>query len=153
MLRSVEFASALNSGADHMWASHTLFEAETIAIGLPRQPPFFLSSLRKVSLLMLNLDLSTSVLLLQALFATETFAMGLNMPARTVVFTAMMKWDGETNRFMSSGEYIQMSGRAGRRGKDDRGMCIMMIDEKMEAANCRQGFLSLLTCHLMGQLH
>ncbi len=63
--------------------------------------------------------------------------MGLNMPARTVVFTAMEKWDGETNRFMSSGEYIQMSGRAGRRGKDDRGMCIMMIDDKMDAASCR----------------
>lgn len=74
---------------------------------------------------------------LQALFATETFAMGLNMPARTVVFTAMNKWDGEAHRFMSSGEYIQMSGRAGRRGKDDRGMCIMMIDEKMDAATCR----------------
>ncbi|EIE19880.1 HUA enhancer 2 [Coccomyxa subellipsoidea C-169] len=75
--------------------------------------------------------------LIKALFATETFAMGLNMPARTVVFTAMEKWDGETNRFMSSGEYIQMSGRAGRRGKDDRGMCIMMIDDKMDAASCR----------------
>ncbi len=34
----------------------------------------------------------------QVLFATETFAMGLNMPARTVVFTAMRKWDGEQNR-------------------------------------------------------
>lgn len=73
----------------------------------------------------------------QALFATETFAMGVNMPARTVVFTAMNKWDGEAHRFMSSGEYIQMSGRAGRRGKDDRGMCIMMIDENMDAATCR----------------
>ena len=46
--------------------------------------------------------------LLQVLFATETFAMGLNMPARTVVFTAMSKWDGEANRWMSSGEYIQV---------------------------------------------
>jgi ATP-dependent RNA helicase DOB1 len=63
--------------------------------------------------------------------------MGLNMPARTVVFTAMTKWDGEANRAMTSGEYIQMSGRAGRRGKDARGMCIMMIDDKMDAATCR----------------
>lgn len=46
----------------------------------------------------------------QVLFATETFAMGLNMPARTVVFTAMRKWDGEQNRFMHSGEYIQVRG-------------------------------------------
>lgn len=45
---------------------------------------------------------------LQVLFATETFAMGLNMPARTVVFTALRKWDGIQNRLMSSGEYIQV---------------------------------------------
>ncbi|KAF3437280.1 hypothetical protein FNV43_RR20033 [Rhamnella rubrinervis] len=70
--------------------------------------------------------------LVKALFATETFAMGLNMPAKTVVFTAVKKWDGDSHRYIGSGEYIQMSGRAGRRGKDDRGICIIMIDEKME---------------------
>ena len=73
----------------------------------------------------------------QALFATETFAMGLNMPARTVVFTAMQKWDGSAHRWMDSGEYIQMSGRAGRRGKDDKGVCIMVVDDKMDADTCR----------------
>ncbi|XP_065880793.1 DExH-box ATP-dependent RNA helicase DExH10 [Euphorbia lathyris] len=70
--------------------------------------------------------------LVKALFATETFAMGLNMPAKTVVFTAVKKWDGDSHRYIGSGEYIQMSGRAGRRGKDDRGICIIMIDEQME---------------------
>uniref|UniRef100_A0ACD6AHF9 Uncharacterized protein n=1 Tax=Avena sativa TaxID=4498 RepID=A0ACD6AHF9_AVESA len=70
--------------------------------------------------------------LVKALFATETFAMGLNMPAKTVVFTSVKKWDGDSNRYIGSGEYIQMSGRAGRRGKDDRGICVIMIDEKME---------------------
>ncbi|XP_006662774.2 DExH-box ATP-dependent RNA helicase DExH10 [Oryza brachyantha] len=70
--------------------------------------------------------------LVKALFATETFAMGLNMPAKTVVFTSVKKWDGDTNRYIASGEYIQMSGRAGRRGKDERGICVIMIDEKME---------------------
>ncbi|OVA19288.1 Helicase [Macleaya cordata] len=70
--------------------------------------------------------------LVKALFATETFAMGLNMPAKTVVFTSVKKWDGDSHRFIGSGEYIQMSGRAGRRGKDERGICIIMIDEKME---------------------
>ncbi|ESR56611.1 hypothetical protein CICLE_v10018695mg [Citrus x clementina] len=70
--------------------------------------------------------------LVKALFATETFAMGLNMPAKTVVFTAVKKWDGDSHRYIGSGEYIQMSGRAGRRGKDDRGICIIMVDEQME---------------------
>ncbi|KAF6167318.1 hypothetical protein GIB67_043179 [Kingdonia uniflora] len=70
--------------------------------------------------------------LVKALFATETFAMGLNMPAKTVVFTSVRKWDGDSHRIIGSGEYIQMSGRAGRRGKDERGICIIMIDEQME---------------------
>lgn len=69
--------------------------------------------------------------LLKALFATETFAMGLNMPARTVLFTSARKFDGREMRWITSGEYIQMSGRAGRRGLDDKGIVILMIDEKV----------------------
>ncbi|KAL4716852.1 hypothetical protein ACJJTC_012663 [Scirpophaga incertulas] len=72
--------------------------------------------------------------LLKALFATETFAMGLNMPARTVVFTTVQKFDGKDFRTLSSGEYIQMSGRAGRRGLDDKGIVILMIDQKVASA-------------------
>ncbi|OBZ86474.1 ATP-dependent RNA helicase mtr4 [Choanephora cucurbitarum] len=72
--------------------------------------------------------------LLKVLFATETFSIGLNMPAKTVVFTSVRKFDGKGLRWVSSGEYIQMSGRAGRRGLDERGVVIMMIDEKMEPA-------------------
>ncbi|KAG0347735.1 ATP-dependent RNA helicase mtr4 [Podila humilis] len=72
--------------------------------------------------------------LLKVLFATETFSIGLNMPAKTVVFTSVRKWDGKETRWVSGGEYIQMSGRAGRRGLDDRGIVIMMLDEKMEPA-------------------
>ncbi|OZJ06730.1 ATP-dependent RNA helicase mtr4 [Bifiguratus adelaidae] len=70
--------------------------------------------------------------LLKVLFATETFSIGLNMPAKTVVFTSVRKFDGKEMRWISGGEYIQMSGRAGRRGLDDRGVVIMMLDEKME---------------------
>lgn len=70
--------------------------------------------------------------LIKVLFATETFSIGLNMPAKTVVFTATRKFDGREFRDISSGEYIQMSGRAGRRGLDDRGVVIMMCDEKLE---------------------
>jgi ATP-dependent RNA helicase DOB1 len=72
--------------------------------------------------------------LLKALFSTETFAMGLNMPARTVVFTSSQKFDGKNFRVLSSGEYIQMSGRAGRRGLDDKGIVILMVDEKVAPA-------------------
>ena len=72
--------------------------------------------------------------LIKVLFATETFSTGLNMPARTVVFTSARKFDGSAFRWLSSGEYIQMSGRAGRRGLDARGMVVLMLDERMDAA-------------------
>ncbi|OUM65386.1 hypothetical protein PIROE2DRAFT_60042 [Piromyces sp. E2] len=72
--------------------------------------------------------------LIKVLFATETFSIGLNMPAKTVLFTSVRKFDGKENRWVSGGEYIQMSGRAGRRGLDDRGIVILMLDEKMEPA-------------------
>ena len=75
--------------------------------------------------------------LIKCLFATETFAIGINMPAKTVVFTNTRKWDGKEIRWVTSGEYIQMSGRAGRRGKDDRGVVIQMMDEKMEPTVCK----------------
>jgi ATP-dependent RNA helicase DOB1 len=71
--------------------------------------------------------------LVKCLFATETFALGLNMPARTVVFTNVRKFDGKEFRCITSGEYIQMSGRAGRRGLDERGIVMLMIDEKMDS--------------------
>lgn len=70
--------------------------------------------------------------LLKVLFATETFSIGLNMPAKCVMFTSIRKFDGLNERWLSGGEYIQMSGRAGRRGLDVRGIVILMIDEKME---------------------
>jgi len=76
--------------------------------------------------------------LLKALFATETFAMGLNMPARTVLFTGAQKFDGKDFRLVSSGEYIQMSGRAGRRGLDDKGIVILMVDEKISPSSGRE---------------
>lgn len=70
--------------------------------------------------------------LIKVLFATETFSIGLNMPAKTVVFTSVRKFDGTAQRWVTPSEFIQMSGRAGRRGIDERGIVIMMIDEKME---------------------
>ncbi|CAA0824781.1 Protein HUA ENHANCER 2 [Striga hermonthica] len=70
--------------------------------------------------------------LVKALFATETFTMGLNMPAKTVVFSSVKKWDGDSHRYIGYVEYIQMSGRAGRPGKDEMGFCFIMVDDKME---------------------
>lgn len=63
--------------------------------------------------------------LVKVLFATETFAMGVNMPARTVVYASTRKHDGNNFRDLLPGEYTQMSGRAGRRGKDKVGTVII----------------------------
>ena len=76
--------------------------------------------------------------LIKVLFATETFSIGLNMPAKTVVFTSVRKFDGKSQRWVTPSEFVQMSGRAGRRGLDDRGIVIMMIDEKMEPAIAKE---------------
>ena len=64
--------------------------------------------------------------LVKVLFATETFAVGVNMPARTVIFTELSKPDGMTKRFLNTAEFKQMSGRAGRRGKDVIGHVILL---------------------------
>lgn len=64
--------------------------------------------------------------LVRVLFATETFAMGVNMPARTVVFDSITKFDGKGSRNLETAEYIQMAGRAGRRGLDSTGTVIML---------------------------
>ncbi|XP_039574931.1 helicase SKI2W-like, partial [Passer montanus] len=64
--------------------------------------------------------------LVKVLFATETFAMGVNMPARTVVFDSIRKHDGNSFRDLLPGEYTQMSGRAGRRGLDATGTVIIL---------------------------
>eukprot|EP00971_Amphidinium_carterae_P278270 5524029-Amphidinium_carterae.1 len=79
--------------------------------------------------------------LIKVLFATETFAMGINMPAKCVVFSSTRKWDGVENRLLHASEYIQMSGRAGRRGKDDRGIVIIMLSEKVEPDVAKTLFL------------
>lgn len=66
------------------------------------------------------------------LFATETFAVGINMPTKTVVFTGYRKFDDKF-RMLTTSEYIQMAGRAGRRGKDDKGIVMYLpIDEPEE---------------------
>ena len=65
---------------------------------------------------------------IKVLFATETFAVGINMPTKTVVFTSYRKYDdkSDTHRMLTTSEYTQMAGRAGRRGKDDKGIVIYL---------------------------
>ena len=63
---------------------------------------------------------------IKVLMATETFAVGINMPTKTVVFTALEKFTDGSLRPLRSAEYTQMAGRAGRRGKDDRGLVIYL---------------------------
>jgi ATP-dependent RNA helicase HelY len=63
---------------------------------------------------------------LRAVFATDTLALGINMPARTVVVGEMSKWDGEQHRLLVPNEYRQMTGRAGRRGIDTRGVSVIL---------------------------
>lgn len=69
--------------------------------------------------------------LVKVLFATETFAMGVNMPARCVVFSGIRKHDGKSFRDILPGEYTQMSGRAGRRGLDDTGVVIIVSSDEL----------------------
>ncbi|PKY02851.1 antiviral helicase [Aspergillus campestris IBT 28561] len=71
--------------------------------------------------------------LVKVLFATETFAMGLNLPTRTVVFSGFRKHDGKSFRDLLPGEYTQMAGRAGRRGLDTVGYVIIVNPGKDEA--------------------
>lgn len=63
---------------------------------------------------------------IKVLFATETFAMGLNLPTRTVIFSSIRKHDGNGLRELTPGEFTQMAGRAGRRGLDSTGTVIVM---------------------------
>ncbi len=64
--------------------------------------------------------------LVKVLFATETFAVGINMPTKTVIFTSLEKYSDGGERFLHTSEYVQMAGRAGRRGKDDKGIVIYL---------------------------
>jgi ATP-dependent RNA helicase HelY len=64
--------------------------------------------------------------LCKAVFATETLALGINMPARTVVLEKLSKWNGETHAEITPGEYTQLTGRAGRRGLDVEGHAVVL---------------------------
>lgn len=70
--------------------------------------------------------------LVKAVFATETLALGINMPARSVVIEKLDKWNGETHADLTPGEYTQLTGRAGRRGIDVEGHAVVVWQPGMD---------------------
>ena len=64
--------------------------------------------------------------LVRVVFATETLSLGINMPARTVAIERLSKWQGERHELLTPGEYTQLTGRAGRRGIDQRGAAVVL---------------------------
>ena len=71
--------------------------------------------------------------LVRAVFATETLALGINMPARSVVVERLVKWNGETHAEVTPAEYTQLTGRAGRRGIDVEGHAVVLWQPGLDA--------------------
>lgn len=72
--------------------------------------------------------------LVTVVFATETLALGINMPARSVVLEKLIKWDGSTHAAITPGEYTQLTGRAGRRGIDVEGHAVVVDHQGLDPA-------------------
>jgi ATP-dependent RNA helicase HelY len=70
--------------------------------------------------------------LLKVVVATETLALGINMPARTVVIERLEKWNGESHVLLTPGEYTQLTGRAGRRGIDRVGHAVVLYQRDLD---------------------
>lgn len=70
--------------------------------------------------------------LVKVVFATETLALGINMPARSVVLEKLVKWNGSVHAPITPGEYTQLTGRAGRRGIDPEGHAIVLWHKEMD---------------------
>ncbi len=68
--------------------------------------------------------------LIKMLFTTETFALGINMPARTAVFAELRKFDGVSFDYLRTRDYLQMAGRAGRQGLDRQGLVVSFLGER-----------------------
>ncbi|MBX6370847.1 MAG: DEAD/DEAH box helicase [Acidothermus sp.] len=73
--------------------------------------------------------------LIKVVFATETLALGINMPARTVVLERLVKWNGEEHVTVTPGEYTQLTGRAGRRGIDVEGHAVVCWAQDVDPAS------------------
>lgn len=91
--------------------------------------------------------------LLKVLFATETFAVGINMPTKTVVFTSYEKPDDHGGRRMlRTDEYLQMAGRAGRRGKDTEGWVFYLPDREPSSVHEVQSMMTGKACRVVSKM-
>ena len=133
MLRTMDLNTATERNAAHAFAVQTMKRLSPRDASLPQ----VISTCEMVKrgigvhhggllpILKEMVEILFSRNLIKVLFATETFAMGVNMPARAVVFNSIRKHDGTKFRVLEPGEYTQMAGRAGRRGLDSVGTVIM----------------------------
>jgi len=133
MLRTLDLNTATERNAAHMFAVQTMSRlspndsilpqvlqtCEMVKRGIGVHHGGLLPILKEM------VEILFSRNLIKVLFATETFAMGVNMPARAVVFNSIRKHDGIQFRVLQPGEYTQMAGRAGRRGLDKVGTVIL----------------------------
>ena len=124
--------SSESASIKHIWNFHlhshkeleTMPQAHTVLRLLEKGIAFHHSGL--VPILREIVEIMFGKGLIKVLFATETFAVGINMPTKTVVFTDVEKFDNSGKRLLTTDEYLQMAGRAGRRGKDDVGHVFYM---------------------------
>eukprot|EP00439_Symbiodinium_sp_Y106_P029935 s6437_g3.t1 len=109
------------------------------------------SALRLLPVVKEAVELLFSRSLVKILIATETFAMGVNMPARSVIFTAWVKHDGAQRRALLPSEYTQMAGRAGRRGLDSEGHVFLLCGDEAEPLAKRFAESGVRVEDLLGQ--
>lgn len=133
MLRSLDLNTAKERSAVQGFAAQTVSRLSPVDASLPQVMTVCEMVCRGIGvhhggllpILKEMVEILFSRNLIKVLFATETFAMGVNMPARSVVFNSIRKHDGKQFRVLEPGEYTQMAGRAGRRGLDKVGTVIM----------------------------
>lgn len=124
------YLSKLSNPKENYYKLHMITEAKQYAIrGYAIHHSGLIPVLKEI------IELLYSHGLIKVLFATETFSVGLNMPTKTVLFTSIMKHDGVVFRTLHSHEFIQMSGRAGRRGIDTIGNVIYLPQFEKELKN------------------
>mmetsp|Transcript_20332 Transcript_20332/g.30856 ORF Transcript_20332/g.30856 Transcript_20332/m.30856 type:complete len:1480 (+) Transcript_20332:113-4552(+) len=133
MLRTLDLNTAAEKNTAHAFANQTMKRLSPKDASLPQVVTTCEMVKRGIGvhhggllpILKEMVEILFSRNLIKVLFATETFAMGVNMPARAVVFNSIRKHDGTKFRVLEPGEYTQMAGRAGRRSLDKVGTVIM----------------------------